>query len=60
MNEEQHTINKAILELMAKQEQRIKQLEADMKRLQSKLPFRSMGKGKNIDKPSQEKVVIAS
>ena len=59
MNEEQHTINKAILELIAKQELRIKQLEADVKRLQIKHPFRSLGKGKNIEKPSNEKVVIA-
>jgi hypothetical protein len=60
MNEEQHTINKVILELMAKQEQRIKQLEAEVKLLKSKHPFRSLGKGKNIEKPSSEKIVIVS
>jgi hypothetical protein len=59
MNEEQHTINKAILELIAKQELRIKQLETDVKRLQSKNTFRSLGKGKNLETPSIEKVIIA-
>ena len=60
MNEEQHTINKVILELIAKQELRIKQLETDVKRLQIKHPFRSLGKGKNLETPSEKKVIIAS
>lgn len=59
MNEEQHTINKVILELIAEQANRITKLEADVKRLQSKNTFRSLGKGKNCEKPSIEKVIIA-
>ena len=59
MNEEQHTINKVILELIAEQANRITKLEADVKRLQSKNTFRSLGKGKNIEKSSIEKVIIA-
>jgi len=60
MNEEQHTINKVILELIAEQANRITKLEADVKRLQSKNTFRSLGKGKNLETPSQEKVIISS
>jgi hypothetical protein len=60
MNEEQHTINKVILELIAEQANRITKLEAEVKLLKSKHPFRSLGKGKNLETPSQEKVIIAS
>ena len=49
MNEEQ------IKELI----KRITQLEAEVKLLKSKHPHRSLGKGKNIEKPSIEKVIIA-
>ena len=60
MNEEQNQINKTILELLAKQEDRIKQLENQVKLLKSKTPFRSLGKGKNVETPSSEKILIAS
>ena len=48
-------MNESIKELI----KRIELLEADVKRLKSKQPFRSLGKGKNLEKPSTQKVVIA-
>jgi len=48
-------MNEYIKELV----KRIEQLEAEVKLLKSKHPHRSLGKGKNIEKPSSEKVVIA-
>jgi len=38
---------------------RIEELEREVKLLKSKQTFRSLGKGKNLEKPSSEKVVIA-
>jgi hypothetical protein len=41
-------------------ETRIRELEREVKLLKSKQPFRSMGKLKNIETPSREKVIIAT
>ena len=49
-------MNESIKELI----KRIELLEAEVKRLKSKHPHRSLGKGKNLEKPSSEKVVIAN
>jgi hypothetical protein len=55
MIEEQIVFNKTVLEILAEQKDRIEQLEAEVKLLKSKQPFRSTGKGKNIETPSKGK-----
>jgi hypothetical protein len=55
IDEEQNQINKAILELLAKQAARIEKLEYEVKLLKSKHPYKSLGKGKNIETPSNGK-----
>ena len=46
-------------ELIEKLIKRIEELEREVKLLKSKHPHRSLGKGKNLEKPSSEKIVIA-
>jgi hypothetical protein len=52
--------DKQLQDLINDFETRIRKLETEVKLLKSKHPHRSLGKGKNIETPSSEKVVIAN